>query len=51
MRFESDPLLVRLPPNPSHPIASASQRTTVRSIVTADGAERQAVTFWLSTDA
>ena len=36
---------------PAQPIASASQPITVRSIVTAAGAERQAVTFWLSTEA
>jgi hypothetical protein len=51
IRFADDPPPARLPAKPSHPIASASQRTTVRSTVTAAGADRQAVTFWLSTDA
>ena len=46
-----EPPLVRLPVNPVQPIASASQRTTVRSTVTAAGAERHAVTFWFSTEA
>jgi len=35
----------------SREIDSASQRSTVRSTVTAAGADRQAVTFWFSTDA
>ena len=51
IRFAIEPPPLRLPLNPLHPIASASQRTTVRSTVTALGAERQAVTFWLSTEA
>jgi hypothetical protein len=51
MRFADDPPLVRLPPNPVQPTASASQRTTVRSIVTPTGDDRHAVTFWLMTDA
>jgi hypothetical protein len=51
MRFADDPPLTRLPVKPSHPIASASQRKTVRSTVTAAGPDRQAVTFWFSTDA
>src|SRR5437870_9387592 len=49
IKFARDPPPVRLPRKPAHPIASASQPTTVRSSVTAAGAERQAVTFWLST--
>jgi len=51
MRFASDPPLVGPPANPAHPIASASQATTVRSIVIATGDERQAVTFWFRTEA
>jgi len=42
---------MRLPTNPAHVIALAGQPTTVRSIVTAAGAERHAVTFWFSSDA
>jgi len=51
MRFADDPPPTRLPVKPSQPTAPASQRSTVRSIVTAAGADRQAVTFWFSTDA
>jgi hypothetical protein len=51
MRLASEAPLVKLPTKPPQPIASASQPITVRSTVTAAGAERQAVTFWLRTDA
>ncbi len=40
---------MRLPVKPGQPIDSASQRTTSRSMVTAAGAERHAVTFWFRT--
>jgi len=51
IRLADDPPPTRLPVKPSHPMTSASQRTTVRSTVTAAGPDRQAVTFWFSTDA
>ena len=51
IRFASDAPFVKLPTKPSHPIALVSQLMTVRSIVTAAGAERQAVAFWFSSDA
>jgi hypothetical protein len=43
--LDNDAPLVKLPTKSAHPIASASQPITVRSIVTAAGADRQAVTF------
>src|SRR6516225_7951926 len=49
MRFADEPPPVRLPAKPRQPIASASHPTTTRSMVTAAGAERQAVTFWFRT--
>ena len=49
IRFADEPPPVKLPVNPAHPIASASQPTTTRSMVTAEGDERHAVTFWFST--
>jgi len=49
MRLADEPPPVRLPTKPGQPIASASQPTTTRSMVTAAGAERQAVTFWFRT--
>jgi hypothetical protein len=49
MRFADEPPPVRLPTKPGQPMASASQRTTTRSMVTAAGDERQAVTFWFRT--
>jgi hypothetical protein len=49
IRLAVEPPPVKLPPKPGTPIASASHRTTTRSIVTAPGDERHAVTFWLST--
>ena len=45
IRFALDPPPVRIPRKLSQPMASANQPTTVRSIVTAAGADRQAVTF------
>jgi len=45
MRFADDPPRVRLPENPSHPMAEVSHRTTVRSMALAEGPERQAVAF------
>jgi hypothetical protein len=51
IRLADDPSLVRLPVKPPPPTAWASQPTTARSAATADGADRQAVRFWLSTDA
>ena len=51
IRFASDPPLVTVPPNPVQPTASASQETTVRSITAVAGPDRQAVPFWLITDA
>ena len=45
MRFADDPPRVRLPENPSQPMAQASQRTTVRSMTLAEGPERHAVAF------
>ena len=45
MRFADDPPRVRLPLNPSQPIAEESQRMMVRSIALADGPDRQAVAF------
>src|SRR5215813_10435645 len=49
MRLALDPPEVRVPLKPEHPIACANQEITVRSMVTAAGAERQAVTFWFKT--
>jgi hypothetical protein len=49
MRLAADPPPVKLPLNPSHPMACASQPTTICSIVTAEGDDRHAVTFCLST--
>src|SRR5579884_1377821 len=49
IRFAGEPPPVRLPEKPLQPIASASHPTTVCSIVTAAGEERQAVTFWFRT--
>jgi hypothetical protein len=49
MRFADDLPPARLPVKPSHPMVSASQRSTVCSTVTAADADRQAVTFWFST--
>ena len=37
--------------NPGQPIASASQPTTVRSMTAVAGPDRQAVPFWLITEA
>ena len=51
IRFARDPPLVTVPPNPVQPTASASQETTVRSIIAVAGPDRQAVPFWLITDA
>jgi hypothetical protein len=51
MRFAADPPLVRLPVKPSHPMASATHRTTVRSMATAAGDDRHAVTFWFTMEA
>ena len=42
---------MKVPSKPSHPIAQASPASTDRSIATAAGAERHAVTFWFRTDA
>ena len=47
----SEPPLVKVPAKPLQPIAPASHPSTLRSIATAAGAERHAVTFWFSTDA
>ena len=49
IRLADEPPPVRLPTNSRQPIACASQPTTTRSSVTADGDERHAVTFWFST--
>src|SRR5215469_1272633 len=49
MRLALDPPAVRVPLKPEHPRACANHETTVRSMVTAAGAERQAVTFWFKT--
>jgi hypothetical protein len=51
MRLAAEPPPHRLPMKPGHPTASASQPTTVRSIVVPAGADRQDVTFWLRTAA
>src|SRR6184192_3611740 len=46
IRFAAEPPPVSVPVKRRQPIASASQRTTVRSMVTPAGAERHAVMFW-----
>ena len=51
IRFASDPPLVSVPVNPEQPIASASQPATVRSMTAVAGPDRQAVPFWLITEA
>ena len=45
MRFAADPPLVRVPAKPPQPTASASQRTTMRSMATPAGEDRHAVIF------
>ena len=45
IRLAMEPPPHRLPLNPSQPSAPARPRTICRSMVTAAGAERQAVTF------
>ena len=44
-RITADPQ-VTPPPNPEKPIASASHRTTIRSIVTAAGDERRRTSYF-----
>jgi hypothetical protein len=51
IKFASDPPLVKIPPNPSQPIACASHEMTVRSITVVAGPDRHAVPFWLITEA
>ncbi len=47
--FADEPPTVKLPLNPEQPTASANHFTTVRSIVVAEGADRQDVAFWCKT--
>jgi hypothetical protein len=45
IKLADDPPPVRLPTQPGQPTDAASAPTTARSMATAAGAERQAVTF------
>src|SRR6185437_15584614 len=51
IRLAAEPPPVSVPEKPLQPTASASHRTTVRSIVTPAGEERQAVMFWFRIEA